>query len=37
MRNYFIVKTILTEYHIDKWDGYLNILLVGILRLGLII
>ncbi len=37
MRNDFIVKTIPTEYHVDKWHGYLNILLVDILRLGLII
>ena len=37
MRNDFILKTIPTEYHVDKWHGYLHILLVGILRLGLII
>ena len=37
MRNDFIVKTIPTEYPVDKWHGYLYILSVGILRLGLII
>jgi len=37
MRNDFFGKTLPTEYHVDKWHGYLYILLVGIHRLGLIL
>ena len=37
MRNVFIVKTIPTQYHADKWHGYLYFLLADIPRLGLII
>ena len=34
MRNDFIVKTIPSQYHVDKWHGYLYFLLFGIPRLG---
>ena len=37
MRNDFTVKTIPTQYHVDKWHGYLYILLGGIPLLGFII